>query len=145
MHPQAVWLPKLMNIKDADLPSLQELENAVMTAWNTHPDITDHTISRVYDTLHHHYRNRLLGRDPKPPTLNGADREIFDALQKVCEKLLATGAAPMAGLRDGNTNPLTLEQLVGYLRELMRSVERHTLASGRYGYLGFLRQYVSGK
>ena len=87
-----------MNFKDADLPALRELEAAVMTEWKTHPDITNYTVGRVYDALHQQYRARLRSRELKPAALEGAEREIFDVLQKVCEKLLATGAAPLPGL-----------------------------------------------
>jgi hypothetical protein len=134
-----------MNFKDADLPALRELEAAVMTEWKTHPDITNYTVGRVYDALHQQYRARLRSRELKPAALEGAEREIFDVLQKVCEKLLATGAAPLPGLPNSNTKPITLEQLVDYLRELMRSVERHTQSGGRYAYLTFLREFIPAK
>jgi hypothetical protein len=58
----------------------------------------------------------------------------------MCEIRLGRKADPdekMAALP-----PVPLEKLVGYLRELARSVERHTLISGRQGYLTFIDKYV---
>ena len=63
-------------------------------------------------------------------------------MQTSCEKLLASGANPVKGMPEGNTNPLRLEKLVEYLRELTRSVERHTKLGGRRGYLEFVRRFI---
>ena len=51
-------------------------------------------------------------------------------------------AAPIPGLPEGNTKPVAIEKLVEYLRELQRSVERHTKLGGRQGYLQFVRDHL---
>lgn len=85
---------------------------------------------------------RLRKHEPKPPSLTGADLELFNKLQGVCHKLLTTGAKPTPGNAAGNTSPLALEKLAEYLRELQRSVERHTRLGGRRGYFEFLDGYI---
>ena len=72
----------------------------------------------------------------------GLDQETFVVVQKVCEKLLASGPKPLSGLPHGNIGPVALETLVGYLRELANSVERHTKFGGRCGYLEFLQKFI---
>ena len=131
-----------MTWKEADLPALRELESTVLRVLSSHREMNDYTVGRAYDTAYQTYRARLRGREPKPPALNGLDLDVFKAVRDVCEKLLTTGADPVKGMPKGNRNPLSLEQLVEYLRELTRSVERHTHLGGRCGYLDFVRSFI---
>jgi hypothetical protein len=131
-----------MNWKEADLPALRELESTVVRLWGEQPEMNDYTAGRAYEAAYQLYRARLRGQEPKPVNVSGLDREAYEAVQQVCEKLLTTGATPLKGAPDGNTNPLTLEKLLEYLRELMRSVERHTKLGGRLGYLAFVRSFI---
>jgi hypothetical protein len=131
-----------MTWKDEDLPALRELESTVLRIWTSHEEMNDYTVGRAYDGAYQLYRARLRGRETKPPALSGLDLDTFNAVRKACEKLLATGAEPFKRMPGGNTNPLTLEKLVEYLRGLMRSVERHTKLGGRCGYLEFVRGFI---
>jgi hypothetical protein len=131
-----------MKWKDEDLPALRELEHCVMQVWEAHDDMTDHTAGRAYEAGYKYYRSMARGGQPAAPALRGLDLETYEALQKVCEKLLTTGAEPFKGMsKQGVTNQLTTEKLVLYLRELSRSVEHHTKLGGRTGYLEFLSGY----
>jgi hypothetical protein len=130
-----------MTWKEPALPALRELESTVLRAWSTNDALNDYTVGRAYEGAYQLYRARLRGREPKPPTLNGLDLEMFNAVRGVCEKLLTSGATPLEGMPNGNTKPLPLEKLVEYLRELARSVERHTKHGGPHGYLTFVRSF----
>ena len=77
--------------------------------------------------------------------MDGLDRDAFDAVQKVCEKLRTSGATSAPGLPPADIAPLTLERLLVYLRELARSVERHTQLGGCSGYLDFLEKFIPNK
>ena|SRR5579871_3911401 len=131
-----------MKWKDEELPALRELEYCIVQIWDAHDEMTDYTAGRAYEAAYKFYRNVARGGQPAAPTLTGLDLETFNALQKVCEKLLATGAEPFEGMsKQANTEPLTAEKLVEFLRELGRSVERHTELGGRKGYIEFLSSY----
>jgi len=131
-----------MTWKEADLPALRELKSTVVGIWASHEAMNDYNAGRAYTAAHQLYRARLRGRESKLPSLAGLDLDTFNAVQAVCEKLLASGAAPVKGLPGGNTNPISLESLVQYLRELARSVERHTKHGGHHGYLEFVRSFI---
>lgn len=132
-----------MNWKDEDLPALRELEASIVQHWDAHEEMNDYNASRAYEAAYRFYRTISRGGQPVAPALTGLDLEIYNALHKVCEKLLATGAAPFKGMsKEGNTNPITPEKLVEYLRELVRSVERHTKLAGRWGYLEFVAEFI---
>ena len=131
-----------MKWKDEDLPALRELEHCIVQVWDAHEEMNDYTAGRAYEAAFKYYRNAARGGQRVAPPLKGLDLETYDALQKVCEKLLATGAEPFQGTsKQEKTKPLTAEKLVEYLRELVRSVERHTEFGGRKGYLEFLSGY----
>ena len=131
-----------MKWKDEDLPALRELEHCIVQIWDAHDEMNDYTAGRAYEAAYKYYRNVARGGQAVAPALKGLDLETYNAVQKVCEKLLATGAEPFKGMsKQGDTNPLTTEKLVEYLRELCRSVERHTKLGGRTGYLEFLSGY----
>lgn len=131
-----------MRWKDEDLPALRELESAVIAVWLRRPEMSDHTAGRAHEAAHQTYRSRLRNHEPNPHSFTGVDAETFGVVRDVCEKLLATGAEPMKGLPEGNTKPVVIEKLVDYLRELQRSVERHTKLGGRLGYLQFVRDHL---
>lgn len=133
-----------MNWKEQDLPALRELESTILRIWSRHEEMNDYVAGRAYEAAYQLYRARLRGRELKPPALSGLDLETFNAVREVCEKQLASGANPVKGMPNGNTNPLNLEKLVEYLRELQRSVERHTKLAGRHGYLEFVRGFIPG-
>jgi hypothetical protein len=131
-----------MTWKEPDLPALRELESIVVRVWSVHEAMNDYTAGRAYEAAYQHYRARARGHAPKLPTLTGLDLDTFNAVREVCEKLLSTGATPVKGMPGGNTNPVSPDRLVEYLRELTRSVERHTKLSGRRGYLEFVRSFI---
>lgn len=131
-----------MTWKDEDLPVLRELESTVVGTWSRHEELNDYTAGRAYAAAFQHYRARLRNHPPKPSDLSGLDLETFNALQKACDQLLASGAAPLQEPSEGDPRPVSQEKLVEYLRELTRSVERHTKLGGRHGYLEFVRSYI---
>ena len=131
-----------MTWKDEDLPALRLLESTVLRLWSGQPEMNDHTVSWAYTTAYQRYRARLRGRDPKPHTLSGLDLVTFTAVEEACEKLLSSGADSVKGAPTGNTDPIPLAKLVEYLRELVRSVERHTKLGGRHGYLEFVQTFI---
>jgi len=131
-----------MQWKDEDLPALRELESAVVELWRRHPDMSDHVAGRAYEAAFQHYRAVRRGHQPKPATVSGVDAEALETVRAVCERLLANGPAPMKNNPRGQTAPVPLDKLVEALRELQRSVERHTALGGRQGYLTFVRGFL---
>ena len=131
-----------MQWKEDDLPALRELECAIIRLWPGHEEMNDYTAARAYEAAYQFYRARLRGHDPKPNALTGVDLEVYHAVCEVCGKLLTSGATPISRRPQGNTQPLHVAKLVEYLRELMRSVERHTKLGGRRGYLEFVRGFI---
>lgn len=128
--------------KVEDLDALKELETAVAEVWSKNPDMTDYVAGRAYESAFQYYRALNRGHHPKPSTLSGTDAQTLNALQATCEQLRTRGPAPLKGNSRASTAPVQLPKLVDYLRELHRSVERHTALEGRQGYLSFIKRFV---
>lgn len=130
-------------MKDEDLPALRELEVSILRIWDDHDEMNDYTAGRAYEAAYKFYRTVSRGGQPAPTPLTGLDLETYKAVHAVCEKLVTAGADPFKSMpKDANTKPITAEKLVELLRELGRSVERHTKMDGRQGYLQFLSEFI---
>ena len=129
-----------MTPKDEDLDILQNLEFIVVRVWKKHPEMTDHVAARAYEAAFERYRAEARGHLVKPVSLTGLDREAYDAVTAICEYRLGRGSPEGETL--ARIDPVPVSKLVDCLRELRKSVERHTRISGRQGYLTFIRRFV---
>ena len=125
---------------DRNLEVLQNLEFAVVEVWRKHPDMTDYVAQRAYEAAFEWYRAEARGHSPKPPSLSGLDQITFDALKDVCELRLGRGESLLGAAQSLPAVPVPV--LVDCLRELRRSVERHTKLEGRQGYLNFIDGFL---
>ncbi len=129
-----------MKWTDDKLDILQNLEFSVVEVWREHPEMTDYTAQRVYETVFQFYRAEQRGHAPKTPDLKGLDATAFEALKAMCEFRLGRVPCPVPGPE--RIPPIPLEMLLECLRELSKSVERHTRQGGRQGYLIFIDQFL---
>lgn len=123
-----------------NLDVLQNLESAVIEVWRRHPEMSDHVVGRAYEAVFERYRAEMRGHQVAPCKLTGLDREVFDTLFPLCEWRL--GRAEVEGMPEGVGAAIPLTDMVDCLRDLKKSVERHTKNGGRRGYLEFVAQFV---
>jgi hypothetical protein len=131
-----------MNPKEEDYPALYEWESAVLALWKRRPELTDYSVERGYAAAMDGYRARVRGEEPRPVKLAGLDLEAYTVVREVGDRLLSEGATSGKMPRSRNAGPVPIEKAVDYLRELTRSVRRHTKAGGGRGYLEFLKEFV---
>ena len=129
-----------MSSEPKNLETLQSLEIAVVKIWREHREMSDHVAARAYEAAFERYRAEARGHQPKPCTFSGLDREIFEAVQQICEHRLGRAVLPQSEVKPVAGIPVS--ELVECWRELRNSVERHTRISGRQGYLSFISQFV---
>lgn len=122
------------------LDILQNLEFSIVTVWRAHPEMTDYAARRAYEAALQLYRAETRGHIPKEPTLTELDAIAFEAVKRMCEFRLGRGACPVTGPETVPT--ISAGQLVDLLRELGKSVERHTRLGGRRGYLTFIDRFL---
>jgi hypothetical protein len=126
---------------EENLDILQNLESAVAQVWRRHPEMSDYVAQRAYDAAYQQYRDEARGHTPKPCALTGLDREVFDALSAICEFRLGRNALS-GGPDEPAISPVPVSRLLDCLRELRKSVERHTKFGGRQGYLTFIDGFL---
>lgn len=122
------------------LDILQNLEFSVVEIWRAHREMSDYSALRAYEAAFQWYRAELRGHTPKEPALKGLDASTFEALKAMCEFRLGRGECPVPGPE--LIPPIKIELLVECLRELAKSVERHTKHGGRQGYLTFIDKFL---
>ena len=131
-----------MKFAEENLDILQNLEFAIVEVWRAHPEMTDYTAQRAYETARQFYRAEQRGNPPKLPELTGLDATAFEALKAMCEFRLGRDPGPPSEEEDVPVTPIPLEKLIGCLQELAKSVERHTRSGGRQGYLQFIDGFL---
>lgn len=129
-----------MNPPEENIDVLQNLEFVVVRLWRRHPEMSDHVALRAYEATRERYRAEARGHSPKPCALTGLDREAYDELCAVCE--FRRGGKPLPGDSGDPIPPIPVSQLLDCLRELCKSVERHTELGGRQGYLQFIDRFI---
>jgi hypothetical protein len=122
---------------DEKLDILRNLESSVVQIWRAHPEMSDYVALRAYEAAFQTYRAEMRGHTPKPLGLTGLDGEAWEAVKAICEFRLGR-----SNPRVEKIPPISLALLLDCLRELVRSVERHTKVDGRQGYLTFIDQYL---
>ena len=119
---------------------LQNLEFVVNRIWRENREMSDYVVGRAYEAVFERFRAEVRGHQPSPGKLTGLDREVFDAVQSICEWRL--GRAPAPERAKETITPIPLLEQVDCLRELRKSVERHTKSGGRQGYLIFVEKFM---
>ena len=72
--------------------------------------------------------------------IRSLDAIVFDSIKAICEFRLGRDPGVDARLLGGAA--LRVEELVDCLRELVKSVKRHTDSGGRQGYLTFIDRFL---
>ena len=119
---------------------LQNLEFVVNRIWRQHREMSDYVAGRAYEAVFEHFRAEMRGHQSGPCTLTGLDREVFDDVKSMCEWRLGRATAKESPAEA--PTPVSLSELVDCLRELRKSVERHTKIGGRQGYLTFIEKFM---
>ena len=125
---------------EENLDILQNLEFSVVEIWRAHPEMTDYAAQRAYEAAFQYYRAELRGQTSKPAALTGLDALTFEAVKAMCEFRLGRGPGPDGGATI--VPPAPVQRVVDSLRQLAKSVERHTRAGGRQGYLTFVQRFL---
>jgi len=130
-----------MGIEDEHPDVLQNIEFAVATVYRQNREMTDYSVTRVYEALIKRYTAEAAGREVTEPKLDKLEMELLAFARDMCEWRL--GRASLDGKSDLETEAsIDLHTMIRCLRRLLKSVERWNKQGGRQGYLQFMSQYV---
>lgn len=129
-----------MKWAEAKLDVLQNLEFSGVQIWRANRAMSGYAAHHAYETAFQFYRAEMRGHAQKPHLLTGPEADAFDAVKAICEFQLGRSSGPL--LWPETVPPVPLEKIVDCLRELSKSVARHTKVGGRQGYLNFIDRFL---
>ncbi len=127
-----------MNPTEEHLGFLQSIEVAVLEVWAQNPALNNYNVMRAYECALAHYRALAREQQPKSSNLTGLDAQVFEKVKEACDRRLDFGKSG----DPPKVAPMSLEDVLGCLRKLGKSVELWTEQGGRQGYLRFIEQFL---
>ena len=123
---------------------LQNIEFAIVQTYRQMPELLDYHVDAALETAIAGYSAEQQGRTPRPVTLEGARLRVYEAVRTVCEWRLGREEIRVGNdaLSDVPLQPRRLDEIVGCLKRIRKSVQRWTKQRGRQGYLQFVSQYL---
>ncbi|TVR62638.1 MAG: hypothetical protein EA420_09190 [Candidatus Competibacteraceae bacterium] len=118
---------------------LQNIEFGIISVYQEHPEMVDHTAMRALEALIDHYVAQKIGRAPKRFNLDPLETETFERMKSMCDWRLGLAEGPA---NISQINPLTLDEILQCLKRILKSTHRWNKQSGRRGYLDFVAKFV---
>ena len=132
------------DISEEDLGVLHNIELALVQVYRAHPEMTDWDAHEAVNALLRVYQAQMQNRSNPKLKLTALTQETFESVQMMCEFQLghATLLTERGDPADVPFRAITLEELVGFLKQIRRSIETWNKELGRRGYYDFVNQYV---
>lgn len=125
---------------DRNLDVLQNIEFGIVEVYRADRALLDYDVKDALDALVRHYHAEEEQRTPPELRLGDRALRVFQAVQPICEWRL--GRAPRRGEHGLPESGIPVDELVGCLRKIQKSVPRWSERNGRQGYLKFVSEYV---
>ena len=122
---------------------LLNVETNIVLFHEEHPDLSDHDVSRILESLVDAYRAEKVGRDPRGPALSDKETRLKDMLRGACEWFLGRVEVEVEDEAPEEPETLTTDEVVAALRSLMKSVKTWNGQGGPQGYLEYARSFVN--
>ncbi|MEW6351220.1 MAG: hypothetical protein AB1646_19355 [Thermodesulfobacteriota bacterium] len=123
-----------------NLDVMQNIESAIVSVFRERRNLSDYDVMRALDALIADYRAESRGHVKKNASLQEQEAEIFERVRAMCEWRLGRADAPDGGQPAPVAKPL--DDVLGCLRKIRKSVDRWHEEGGRQGYLNFVSDYV---
>ena len=133
-----------MKVEEQYFDVLQNIETAIVTAYEDDPRLLDVDVIDALDALIRGYDLEERGRDYREPRLSGPAQRVYGVSRSMCEWRLGrrllnpgdpAGDRPPAG-------ELAIAELVLCLKRIRKSVRLWNEQGGRQGYLDYVRQFL---
>jgi len=124
---------------------LQNLEQAVVRAYNEDRSLLDLDVLDAFDALIRRYASEDAGKTPPRLSLGAQASAVYAVIDSICEWQL--GRAPFA-LDDGSNlfipEPVRISELLDCLKRLRKSARFWNEQAGRQGYLDYISSFLTG-
>jgi hypothetical protein len=134
----------LVKVEEQYFDVLQNLETAIVTAYDQNPRLLDLDVMDALNALIRSYTLEERGVSPRLPTVSGPSRSVLDLTRRICEWRL--GRQPLNPADPGvgrlTTGYLSVGELILCLKRIRNSVRLWTERGGRQGYLDYVRHFL---
>ncbi|NQT20779.1 MAG: hypothetical protein HQ592_13815 [Planctomycetes bacterium] len=123
---------------------MQNLEVAITSTYSRHPEMSDHDVIRVLETIIDAYVAEKLGRSPRHLISTDLEGLLLGNVRGMCDLRLGHGSLAVGGpgAEELGIEPITVDELLLCLKRILKSVERWNKRGGSQGYLRFVSQYI---
>lgn len=123
---------------------LQNIETAIVTAYQDNPNLLDLDVMDALDALIRHYSREEQGAGSPASRLSDPAQRVHDLSKGMCEWRL--GRQPLNAGHPAADRPPTGEtsiaEIVLCLKRIRKSVRLWNWQGGRQGYLDYVRQFL---
>lgn len=117
---------------------LQNIEFALLSSVEDHPELTDHDMLNVIEQLINYYKFQPTGDlSSAKRKLNPVQQEILETVNSMCESKLGIQPPP---IKEMVCDPITQEELLLCLKRIEKSIKFWSKQGGRKGYITFVSQ-----
>lgn len=133
-----------MDVEKDYLDVLQNIEFAIVSGHQRQPALVDFDVDAALNALIAHYQAQAQGRSARQPNLNERAKQVYEAVQAMCDWRLGDETRLSADMkrRGPRPEPVTTDVIVACLKRIRKSVERWNKEGGRQGYLTFVERFV---
>ena len=133
-----------MRVEDQYADVLQNIEFGIVTAYKSHPEMSDYDVIRILEALIDRYAAEKIARPPRHFSLSEVEQTLLENVHRMCEWRLGRGTLTDAPekVKEMAPEPKTTDEIVLCLKRILKSVKRWNKDGGRRGYLKFVIQYV---
>jgi hypothetical protein len=123
---------------------LQNIEFALVQAYDRNPNLTDTGTMYAVETLIKVYTGELRGRDVALPQFKPEERDAYETAKAMCDlRLGRTSLEDEKGKKvEVEGESLTLEEIISCLKRILKSINTWYKRGGRRGYYEFVRQFI---
>jgi hypothetical protein len=129
----------MTSFEEKYLDVLQNIEMTIVRIYRNNRHLLDYDVDRVLELLWQEYRNEGTGKAPSTPTLNEIAQTLHDQLRQICEwRLGRPSEIKTQGWFQAKPEPVSVDEIMGCLKRIRKSVRLWNKEGGRQGYLYFI-------
>jgi len=133
-----------MNVEEEYADLLQNIEFVIVRIFRREPMLVDFDVENAVNGLITKYQAQAQSHEPRLPKLNERPKEVYDAVETICEWRLGSEAILSAEMKalGPRLEPVSLDVIVACLKRIRKSIQRWNKQGGRQGYLTFVQRFV---
>jgi hypothetical protein len=132
------------DVFDQYMDVMQNIEFSIITVYHQNPELTDHEVDNVLNTLVLFYRSQGQNREFSRPIMKPHVEQLFEAAKEMCEWRLGRlePARKKRKSKQPTPTPISIDEIIVCLKRLRKSIDLWNKQGGTRGYLQYIDQFV---